>query len=580
MSRSWQLAKSDDAPLGSQFQNEIQNLPESIRTWLSNRGYQENQSILQLQKSSLQGLASPFNLKDMDRAANRIAEAFFKAESICIYGDFDMDGTPAVALLIKGLQDLGYERLNYYQPSRLLEGYGLHVHAIKKLKERGCDLLITVDVGTTAVESAKFAKSLGLDLIITDHHLPGETLPEAFALVNPNQGNCQSEMGYLAGTGVAFYLLLAVASVLKKSGVVAPEFNIKKYLDLFALGTIADMVPLRDDNHALVKHGLHQMQHTENPGLCELLKSLDLWGRSLKSSDISMKLAPCLNALSRLEIETKPIEILLCKDKILASQLAEEAKKVNLMRKKLQNQAYEFAKEALLDWPHSEFIYLSSNSFHKGVMGLVATKLVQEFGVPTFIGYQDQNRVIGSARVPDSHENIDLTQVLQFTAENLDKFGGHKMAAGFELNKAQEPVFVLRLAEYFAALPQLKNKNRITPLTYDADLNIEEIDSNFMTFLDRFEPFGQGFAAPTFRLSQVEIMGVRHLSGGHLKLTCKGRSGCKDIEALWFSPAETKWLKSVRPGLKLDMLVQLQWNHYNGIKTVQLIVEDLKLATN
>lgn len=551
-------------------------MPPSLWRWLQARGIEKHEEVDDLRKASLRTLSSPFLIKDMEKAATRIVEAFEKQQSLCIYGDFDMDGTPAVAILLKGLECLGFKNLSYYQPSRLQEGYGLHSEVIKRLRDQGLDLLVTVDLGITAVAEAKLAKELGLDLIITDHHLPGLELPEAYAVVNPNQEQCLSQLGYLAGTGVAFYLLLAVKQILEKRGHNTKVFNAKKYLDLFALGTLADMVPLKGDNRKLVKHGLVQLAKTEHPGLKELLKSLELWGRPLHSADVAMKLAPSLNALSRLELDTRPIEILICENTELAFSLAEQAKQTNQLRKDLQQKALFLAQEKLLLDPPENYIYVSSEEFHKGVIGLVATKLTQEYNLPSFVGVQMGDKIVGSSRAPEGHTHIDLTQALYAASGALNKHGGHKMAAGFELSVSKESNFKDLLTDHFCKLSE-------TPVTidvvsdYDIELEIEEINNHFMEWLEQFEPFGQNFPSPVFKITSVPLVKFKELNGGHLKLTLGSFKNSQQWEALWFNP-EVSQSDKIYPGAMLNLVVEVQWNYFRGNKRLQLLAKNLTLC--
>ncbi|MCB0356427.1 MAG: single-stranded-DNA-specific exonuclease RecJ, partial [Bdellovibrionales bacterium] len=474
------------------------DIPMVIWEWLATRGVTSHQQVENLRRASLKTLKSPFVIKGMEKAVSRIISALDNAESICIYGDFDMDGTPAVAILYKGLESLGFKNLSYYQPSRLDEGYGLHSTVLKKLKHEGINLVITVDLGITAVAEADLAQDLSLDLIITDHHLPGEKIPNAYAVINPNQQDCPSELGYLSGTGVAFYLLMAIKQKMTERGYPLNNFNAKKFVDLFALGTIADMVPLQGDNRPLVKHGLIQLAKTEHLGLRELLKSLDLWGRPLHSSDVAMKLAPSLNALSRLELDTRPIEILLCQNKEKAIALSQQAQKTNQLRKDLQQKAYLIAKDKLSEVPPNHFIYVASEKFHKGVIGLVATKLMQEYNLPTFVGYIHTGKVIGSSRAPEENTAIDLTRVLAGASRALTKFGGHKLAAGFELEQDSQDIFITLLEEQFSE--SLRSSESANELIYDVEVNLSELNPLTMKWLDEFEPYGKDFSPPLFRI--------------------------------------------------------------------------------
>jgi len=410
------------------------NLPRPIWEVLSVRGIGPNQ-IENYLKPSLKDLRDPMSLADMDRVVDRLQEAFVKNDKICVYGDYDLDGSSGLVLLKEGLTNLGFNNVHHYQPKRLAEGYGVHPEAISLLAAQGVKVVVTVDVGITAFEACARAREENLDLIITDHHLPGEVLPDAFAVVNPNRGDCPSGLGYLSGTGVGFYLILALWRRLISTGQADRDFDPKHLLDSFAIGTLTDMVPLKQDNRVLVKHGLRQLSKTKKPGLRLLLSQLDLCRPGLSSQDVVFNLAPKLNALSRLEMGLAPVDVYLAGGEKSAMDMVSQVLATNEKRKSLQAKAERIAMGVAAHEFEKGFLWIWSPLFHKGIVGLVATKLSQKFMVPAFVGsLAEDGIIVGSARVPEGCD-FNILEVLKAGRCHLDKFGGHAMAAGFSVKK-------------------------------------------------------------------------------------------------------------------------------------------------
>lgn len=528
---------------------------------------------------SLKNLRDPLSLHCMDRSVARIIEAFEKKEPICIYADFDLDGTSGLALLKTGLKQLGFDQLSHYQPKRLSEGYGLHAEAVRAIAQAGARVIISVDVGITAVAAAQAAREHQVDLIITDHHLPSAELPQAFAIVNPNLPYCSSGLGHLSGAGVAFYLLLAVARALREKNLVNQSFDPKSVLDFFVIGTLTDLVPLVGENRSLCKHGLLQMEKTQRPGLRALLEALELGGRPLSSADIAIKLAPKLNALSRMEGELLPIDVLLESDDGRARLLVERVLNTNRERRERQAMAEDEAVQKAQSQIASGFVWLYSPDYHKGIVGLVATKIAKQFLVPAFVGSLNAECVItGSARAPDAWAG-NLVDILAQAKSSLMRFGGHAKAAGFELMVDKQDEFFQGLGVACAkfARPQ------IPTLDYDVEITLSDLSEEFLRWLESLEPFGVGFEAPLFRLSGAAVKSVKQLRGGHLRLEiidARASRWTQARTALWFSPptGASELLEKLSAGGAIDLLVQGSWNYFRGQKSFQLQVHDLRLA--
>lgn len=567
-------------------------VPRALKEVLMHRGLKTDADLAWWFRPSLKSLRDPLVLKDLYLAIRRLVEARQKQEHVLLYADYDLDGTSGLALALEAFQLLGFQNVSGYQPQRLTEGYGLHSSAIEKLHaERGIQVLVSIDLGITAMEEAAFAKSLGIDVIITDHHLPktdesgSVVLPEAVAVVNPNRGNCESGLGHLCGTGVIFYLVLALRRALLEEGLVqadgAGAFDPKRLLDCFAIGTITDLVPLQAENRILVKHGLVRLAETERPGLSELLKALDLWGRPLTAQDVAIRFAPKLNALSRMGSGIQPIDLYLETDREKAREMVAQVLANNQDRQASQKLADEEAERILSESPPNGVIAISSEKFHRGVVGLVATKLSQRFGVPAFIGAieGESGSIIGSARVPTGLR-ANLLEAMTYASNHLDQFGGHAMAAGFEAKRAEFHQF-RRALESWATKLVSDDELGGHVVEFDAACSLSELTPGFMNWYEHMGPFGSQAPVPLFHFTDCLVSQVKALKGGHLRLRL-AQAGAPPIQAIWFSPPKLDGMDdhTLMQGLRVEVIGEVQWNHYQGSRTIQLLVSDVKIASS
>ncbi len=539
------------------------------------RGLGQSEQVLKWLAPKLSELKDPFLLLNMQTAVERLVEAFRKQETLCIYADFDLDGTSGLALLQDGLSQLGFQHLVLAQPKRLSQGYGFHAHLLDDLKKQNVSLIITVDVGITAFEACLKAKELGIDVILTDHHQPAKELPKAFAVVNPNQKADTSELGYLAGAGVAFYLLRALKRGLINAGLVTEtHLDLKSVLDCFAIATLTDMVPLVGDNRALVKQGLLQLEKTTRPGLKALLENLDMAGRPLSGQDVAIRFAPKLNALSRMETGVMPIDLYLAENRKVADEMVKTVLKNNSDRVLLQGAGESEAFESLSTWPHEGFVFLASKNFHKGVVGLIATKLSLQKNVPAFVGaINDQGVITGSARLPHGFTS-SLLKAFDSGKEHLVRFGGHEAAAGFELHQDNEPAFVAKLVEHF----KLQKVSEPFALEYDLQAELSEINENLMRWFEILGPFGQSFSNPIFRMNQVRIKDILHLRGNHLKFKLEDSTTGRLLDGLFFSPPKSVVENLPKAGECADLLCEVQWNYFSGRRTLQVLIKDMRAS--
>lgn len=555
----------------------LDKLPEFVIQFLHQRGFSSAKEARDFLFSQLSNLKDPMTMLHMKPAVQRLIEAFQSSEKICIYADFDLDGTSGMVLLSEGLKNLGYKNLVLYQPKRLSEGYGFHASAVDELAGQGVTLIVTVDVGITAHAACEKAQSLGVDVIITDHHLPTETLPKAKWIINPNQKECTSELGYLCGAGVAFYLVRALKRAFYENPLLEKkDCDLRELLDLFVIATITDMVPLVGDNRILLKHGLLQLEKTKRPGLRALLKALDLSGRSLSSQDVGIKMAPKINALSRMESRWLPRDLYLLENETDAQTFIQEVLSTNSDRVDKQTYAQEIATHYLKENPPQDFIFIVSEKFHRGVVGLVATKLAQEFNLPAFVGSlsEEESVVVGSSRLPPGSD-WHLVEALSFAKNELSRFGGHAAAAGFEFHHPRQEKIANLLREYFL---QSKKTESIRKTYFDQHLFVEEVNPTLMKWLEFIGPFGVNFEFPLFHMGPMWVSSLKELKGGHLKLSFKDKSSISSatLECIYFSPpAEMK--KQISSNSEVEILVELQWNYFAGRKTIQGMVRELRI---
>lgn len=562
--------------LFSHLPDRLQGMPLVVQEILQRRGVLTTQELENIVDPKLSSLRDPFSILGMSLAVSRLVQAFVSQEKICIYADFDLDGTSGLALLRDGLLGLGFKNIQYYQPKRLSEGYGFHPQALDELATQGVSLVVTVDVGITANQACKRAKELGIDVVLTDHHQPSDILPEAFVILNPNQKDCSSDLKYLCGAGVAFYLLRAVKRGLVDQALITEStFDLRSVLDCLTIATVTDMVPIRDDNRTLVRSGLKVLAATSRPGLRALLESLGLAARPLSSQDVAIRFAPKLNALSRMELGLLPIDLYLITDMIQAAEAVKKVLKNNQTRVNLQMDGENEAFAALERWPYEGFSAVASASFHRGVVGLIATKLAQAKNQPAFVGSIDEEgRVVGSARTGSDNE-VSVLDALASCSACLDRFGGHHAAAGFELRLENWPKFLQSLNEHFINLGKAES---VREIFYDAEIEPSSISESLLGWMDAIGPFGQGFSVPTLRLRQVKFSSFKEITGGHWKFVLQSQDGEKKFEALWFSPPKSRKIEFEKFEGIYEILGEVQWNYFAGRKSVQILLKEMRKA--
>ncbi|MBX9768159.1 MAG: single-stranded-DNA-specific exonuclease RecJ [Bdellovibrionales bacterium] len=542
------------------------NFPKALRRWLESRGFSEPEQIQQLLHPKLKDLSDPLKLLNLKKAAVRLVDALQQNETIGLFGDFDLDGTTGLLVLYEGFSGLGFQKLVTAQPSRLHDGYGLSAKAVDDFHQLGAKVLVSVDVGTNALEAGNRCREHKIDFIVADHHLAGADIASAYALINPNQPGCDSGLGHLAGCGVGFYLLLGVRQEMRARGLETSGFDPKSVLDLVTIGTLTDLTQLKAENRILMKHGLHGMKKSTRPAIREMVARA-IEADFVGSLDVAFQIAPRLNALSRLEQGLTPYEFLKERDPARISRLVEDVWKANELRKKLQADAYERSVQKLKAEQTKGFAWVWDANFHKGIIGLVATKLSQDCMGGAFVGALDEAKgiITGSARLVDGHP-ANLSQVLSACGEVLESHGGHAQAAGFRLKQENAERFRELLQQQFHGFKELALEK------YDVSaipiVELSELNDHLVGAISLLEPFGKGFPYPRFLLKNLTVAGVVNMKGGHLRLKVKEAARFEVKEVLRFSPLPDE--SAVRVGDQVDLVVEPQFNWYLGQRRFQL----------
>lgn len=489
---------------------------------LINRGLVEVDKAFSFLTPELKDLHDPFLLKDMDRAAERIHAAIGKGEKIAVYGDYDVDGVAATALVHLFFKEIGVDTVCYI-PDRHSEGYGVNIEAVKELKRSGVRLIITVDCGSSNHEEISFANSLGLDVIVTDHHELTAGRPPAFAVINPKQSGCAFPFKGLAGVGVAFNLIMAVRAALRSAGrFKGAEPNLKRYLDLVAIGTVADMVPLLDENRIFVSAGLKELECTRRPGLKALKEAASVKPGRCDADVVAFCLAPRINAAGRLTLASTALSLLVTDDHVEAARLAGMLEKENQSRQKLEE---EILNEALgmLGGETKRGIVLVSENWHPGVIGIVASRLVDRFAKPAvMIAFDKKGSDVarGSAR---GVKSFNILEGIKACASFLEKFGGHKAAAGLTLRRDKLEGFKEAFLMYLNHA--VTEEDLMPEITLDAAVSLDELDLRVLSEIETLAPFGMANSKPIFCLTDARIIETEVVKQRHLRFKLK-HNGC------------------------------------------------------
>ncbi len=563
MRKRWTIRKHD-AEAVKALANELDVKP-IVAALLISRGHYTAEKAFRFLNPSPEHLHEPFLLKGMDAAVARIQRAVADQEKILIWGDYDVDGTTGTVLLREMLSLLGSES-GFHVPNRFTEGYGINIPALQKAKEDGYSLVISVDCGTTAVAEVEFANSIGLDVIITDHHLPktGEPLPAAVAVVNPNQPGCPYPDKNLAGVGVAFKLAHAL---LREKGL---EHEVPRFLKIAAIGTVADVMNLTGENRAIVALGLIDLPKTDNWGLKALMEVADCRS-DMTSYHIGFRIGPRINAAGRMDIARHVVELFEAGDFTSARRLAGLLDSRNRERQQVQQQITERALFEADELGDQRFVVVSGDGWHKGVIGLAASRIAERLHRPTIVITTSEGVGHGSARsVPGFH----LLEALESCGELFEKFGGHAAAAGLTIQEERIPQLREQLNNYAAAT--ISEDELVPELQIDALLTTSTLGLDLVNDLAAFEPFGAGNPKPVFVTRGLVLRDDPFvMKEKHLKLKLYGDDN-RTFEAVWWDGVERSKGQTLTAGSRIELAYVAEANIWQGNTRLQLVVEDLR----
>lgn len=558
MQKIWNVKKYDNELIGRI--KDTYKVSEIMAKLLVSRNI-EFDEIDNFLNGTLDDLNDPYEIKDMDKLVERIDRALKNKEKICIYGDYDVDGITSITIMYQFLTKLGADVM-YYLPDRLIEGYGINNNALDEIKKKDVSLIVTVDCGITAVDEVEHAKQIGLDICITDHHECAEILPNALAIVNPKRKDDEYSFKMLAGVGVAFKCLVAIA---KKYNLDESEYL--KYLDIVSIGTISDIVPLVGENRIISRYGLKMMEKTENIGLKALLKLVNY--KEIDSMMVSFGMAPRINACGRMGNASAAVKLLLEKDEKTAERIALELDKLNQERKDVESVIFDEAIDMItknhLDKKNSIVLY--KNSWHNGVIGIVASRLVNMYYKPVILLTKEHGLIRGSGRCP---AGFSIYDALTECKDKVTQFGGHELAAGLSLEEDMIPNFVEAFEEAAA-----KQKDGISEQIIDIDAQIERKDLNIQIIKDirNLKPYGQSNQMPLFIYKGLKVNAIRTIKDDkHLKLVLRDDKSL--IDAVGFSMGSRR--DEIRIGDRVDIVGNVELNSYNTPKTIQIVLQDFK----
>lgn len=568
-----------------------------IATLLYNRGYTAPESAKSFIRMENEMLRNPFDMIDMMKGVERIKKALDSKEKITVYGDYDVDGVTSVCTLYLYLKSLGAD-VEYYIPNRTGEGYGVSVGAIDSLCEGGTSLIITVDTGITANDEVEYAKTKGVDFLITDHHECRSDLPDAVAVINPHRPDCKYSFKEFAGVGVVFKLICAYEEYRTGDTRINATLRIvKEYADLVAIGTIADVMPIKEENRIIVKYGLSMIENTNRVGLSALIdvssnktdsRRSDKYERSrrnkktkITSSFIGFTLAPRINAAGRVRSATLAVELFLSEKYSEAVKIAEQLCTANKERQAEENKIMQEAYEKIekLDIENNPVIVLDADDWHHGVIGIVSSRITEKYSRPSIlVSFEGNDEDIdrldnvgkGSGR---SIKGMNLVDALCYCSDHLVKFGGHELAAGLSVTREQLPLFIAKINEFARA--NLTEEDMVPVIEADCEIDFSDATLALADSLQLLEPFGVGNPVPQFIMRGVTVSEVSGVSDNkHTRFTFT--DGRTSVSAMYFS--NSPYSLGICNGDKVDILFSIGINEWQDRKSVQLIIKDIKVA--
>mgnify|MGYP006272744013 CR=1 FL=1 len=545
------------------------NVPLEIAHLLSLRGIHSFEEAKEFFRPETQQLHDPFLMQDMEEAACRLSAAIRNCETVVIYGDYDVDGTTAVSLLYTFLHSFGIT-VDYYIPHRFKEGYGINPAGIEYAVEKSADLIVSVDCGITAINEAEYAKENGIDLIICDHHTVGDQIPDALAVLDPKRPDCSYPFDGLSGAGVGFKL---VQATVKKLGL--PDTLPDQFLDLVAISTASDIVPIVDENRILMRRGLNLINSQPRLGIRMLLERISIPPKSVTTSTIVFSIGPRINAAGRMGDATAAVELMISSDNASARRYAEELESINKRRRttdsRTMNQALDML-ESDYELEDLSAMVLHHPEWHLGVIGIVASRLVDAHYRPAIMLSTVEGKIKGSAR---SIKGFNIYEALKECEDLLEQFGGHEFAAGLTMDRDNLDEFRQRINQI--ADNRLFDNDFTPELEIACDLDLSEIDLRFWKLLTLFEPFGPGNMRPIFVSHNVQIdRGPTIVGNGHLKMRIR-QNGSAVFDCIGFNMHEYEPILRNNNGQSVDVAYVLEENHWNGKRTLQMRLKDIHL---
>ncbi|MGB8491233.1 MAG: single-stranded-DNA-specific exonuclease RecJ [Bacteroidales bacterium] len=570
MEKRWVIREKGDTGVVRQLSKEL-NISDALSNLMVQRDITTPDEAMAFFEPDLGYLHDPFLMKDMNIAVERISTAIKKNEKILVYGDYDVDGTTAVAMMYSFLKEQ-FSNVEYYIPDRYSEGYGVSFQGIDFAYQNNCKVMITLDCGIKAVEKVKYARSRGLDVIICDHHYPGNEIPKAVAVLDPKQPHCSYPYKELSGCGVGFKLVHAFSRV---HGI--PFSKISGYLDLVAVSIASDIVPLTGENRVLAYFGLKQLNESPRMGLKEIIREAEVC-RTLTIEDVVFKIGPRINAAGRMESGGKAVELLISNDNRLATGISKEINSFNIERRSVDRIITTEAMRMISEderTVNARTTVLYNPSWKKGVIGIVASRLIETYYRPTIILTESNGFATGSAR---SVQGYDLYQAIEACSDLLESFGGHMFAAGLTLRKENIKPFMERFEQY---VNETITEEQLVPRVFiDSELPFSEINESFFNFLNKFQPFGPDNMPPVFVSRNVHDSGTGRMvgsSGEHLKLDlCQEMTCSRTFPAIAFNQADHfEYIKGRNP---IDICYSVEMNEFRGNRNLQLNIKDIKIA--
>lgn len=563
MSFRWVFAQQDEDTRTSALKQKL-GVPAKIAELLAIRGIETYDDAKLFFRPTIDRIHDPFLMKDMDQAADRLALAIRDGERVLVYGDYDVDGTTATSCLYIFLKKFGVD-VDYYIPHRFKEGYGINPDGIKYAEDTGSHLIVSVDCGITAIKEALVAKEKGIDLIICDHHNVGDEIPDALAVLDPKRPDCTYPFDGLSGAGVGFKLIQGTISRLGLPKKVAYQF-----LDLVAISIASDIVPIVDENRILMKEGLTMIRKKPRVGIKALLDLIKMPREDINTTKIVFSIGPRINAAGRMGDATTAVQLMIAESEAKGKAFAHELESVNMRRRDKDSKTMEEALamiDDVMDLDETSIMVLYKEDWHLGVIGIVASRLVDLYHRPAIMLSSVEGVIKGSGR---SIKGFNIYNAMKKCEDLLEQFGGHEFAAGLTIKDGKLSEFKRRMNEI--AYLDLSESSFEPELQIDTELPLEDIDMKFWKLLNQFEPFGPHNLRPIFASRKVEAVGVPTIVGnGHLKMKVKqGNSGVFD--AIGFNMHE--YLPFVRKD-NFDMAYVVEENHWNGRRTLQIRIKDI-----